>query len=90
MIFLHLAEHSERMKVLVAFDFLILMRGSYERGLRKLVRCSRTFGDKPIHTAGGGQALPLLLSAARCHHLPVGHQTAGAFKKYCRICISST
>lgn len=53
------------------------MRGSFERGLRKLVRCSWNFGDKPIHTACGGQALPLLLSAAHCLHLPVGHQTVG-------------
>lgn len=48
------------------------MRGSFELGLRKLLRCSWTFGDKPIHTACGEQALPLLLSAARCHYLPVG------------------
>lgn len=53
------------------------MRGSFELGLRMLVRCSWTFGNTPIHTACGGQALPLLLSAARCHHLPVGLQTVG-------------
>lgn len=53
------------------------MRGSFELGLRKLVRCSWTFGDKPIHTACGGQALPLLLGAAAVTAFLWGHQTLG-------------